>query len=161
MSYFKSSFKLLYAILLVMAISFSSCSEDTENVLDASNSDPTDNGTVKVQELSCTIDGTSFKAGLGFVSMGGFLTLTGDSYSNGKITIMLLSKTVGEKSLTFYTNKGVYDINGEVYYSVSGTCNLTHFEDNKVKGTFSFEAETVDGAKTVSVTNGSFEYLKE
>jgi hypothetical protein len=72
-----------------------------------------------------------------------YLSSYGDSYAE-----------FGVFPLDDLTYKTIY------YYNQSGTLKITSIKDNTIQGTFSFDASTKDGTKTISVKNGTFVFVK-
>ena len=142
----------------------------------------------KPASMSCTIDGEQFttlirkttKGEIADWGKGGFLIVGTDglSISDGKYLTLLTADTEAKDydlNLSIFSAKAgctvIYNAGGEdggddtKYTGKSGKITITEIiddgDDKLVSGTFSFElANVADLSKTISITDGKFEYLK-
>ena len=142
----------------------------------------------KPASMTCKIDGTQFttlvrkttKGGISDWNKEGFVIVGTDgiSLSDGKyLTILIAGQSEKEYGLNiniFDAKAGctvVYNAGGQdgddatKYTGTGGKVNVTEIIDDGdeklISGTFSFELVNVeDATKTMSITEGTFEYLK-
>ena len=140
-----------YAIFL-MIFFVTSCSDDN-NPID-----------VLTSVFSADVDGEEFKASTKFYNTdSGKLIITGQQLSGASIQDQIIL-TVAEQSEGTYPlsatelTTAIYKIGTDQsnnYVGISGEIVITSFENNKVSGTFHFEAAK-NVSETISITNGTF-----
>ncbi|NOZ46504.1 MAG: hypothetical protein GXO79_06945 [Chlorobi bacterium] len=145
-----SQYFIVFGLSLLL---FNSCSKDRNNPLD-----------ILTAKFEATVDGQSFTATTKFYNDNtGFLIITGqemDGITLKKQIIITLpdiktgTYTIGLDSIIAmtYQNKET----DELYTGFSGTIDITKLEDNKVSGTFNFQATSL-GLNTIQITDGVIE----
>ncbi|MDX1461929.1 MAG: DUF6252 family protein [Marinirhabdus sp.] len=156
-------------LLLFMSLAVVGCNK--------SDDDGGDDPQVTTGTFTASVDGNSFTGIQGTVvaqSSSGNMAISGGTSASENLQMIIIGfDGVGTYPLNF-TNIGTYsylpDPNNPdpttvvVYTTVgdamgnNGEVNVSSFDGNIIKGTFSFEAFNLDNmSDTVSVTNGQFE----
>ncbi|GMQ82196.1 MAG: hypothetical protein BMS9Abin05_1641 [Rhodothermia bacterium] len=152
---------LQYSLVLFFALALSACDSNSSN--DNNNNNNNGGGSGK---MTATIGGTAWSAAsatatkitaFGITS----LTVAGADASAEAMTV----------SFVGVLGPGTFDLNSNnlasmsyiaeaapgAYISTSGSATITTLNDEKVKGTFSFEGTRFSDGATISVTNGTFD----
>ena len=142
--------KIIFLSFFIGLIGLAACNKDDDT---GSNGDCA---------LSAKVDGTDWCGSANFtvtdLGPAGVVTSVGAGNAN--------MEAIG---LQFFDNKtGTFDlsnsvanwtVDGKAHLSTSGTLTVSKFENDKISGTFNFEAQATDGT-TVSVTDGEFNDLE-
>ena len=145
------TFTYLKTILLSLVVVFalSSCNKDD-------NGGDVGSGTVKLKA-----NGTSYNfKNITAASAIGLITINGET-DDGKISISLMMTSTIENGEYEFNAEGstltaLYTENDNGYFPENGTFKITSHSGKKIKGTFSFTGQSMNG-ETVEITDGSFD----
>lgn len=149
---------LKYSFVLFCAIALSACDSN-------SDSDNNDNGGGS-GKMTATIDGTGWNAASATatkISAFGITSLT-IAGADASATSMTLSFVAVAGPGTFDLDSGnlasmsyTPDAASGPFISTVGSATITTLNDDKVKGTFSFEGTRFSDGATVAIVNGTFD----
>lgn len=111
-------------------------------------------------ELSCTIDGTPFAPTFVTSAVLQGITIQATNAEGESISISLPEDAeVGEHTLSFTSDYTcLYNTAADIFFSESGTINITAIDNDAgtATGTFEFTGSDFGSGGTVEVTNGTF-----
>jgi hypothetical protein len=142
-----------FLMIALLFISVTSCNKDDDNI------DGVGSGSVKI-----TVNGKSYNfKNVTAAATAGILAIGGEE---GSISMsFLLSSDIKEGEYDFNAEDAnitaLYTENNEGYFAESGSIKITSHNGNKIKATFHMTGKTLDGNKTVDITDGSFDVKYE
>jgi len=114
-------------------------------------------------QMTAKVDGADF-CGSGYYAHDpntGVMTIQATNASTMEtIQVTINNAGVGSFQFGLGTDAAGYTKNQDSYISISGTMNITKFENNVVEGNISFVGQILGGTATKAITNGSFSIPK-